>query len=239
MEVSGGGHASGDEDATSDEDAGTTGFGECLFFRGSGVRLHGIITRDHSCSGERLEQSMRELAVSFNFGGRGQTGAVSLHVTPWASHVHWVHLCRNFHRDCKCAQTVKSDTSDSESNGSGSSEEEDIGKEISFYIYQNRKGIPSKHFIKERVNWRNSYQLQLKLRKVVDGRATIVYDATSMVKKLETGMDQTIQTLKAQLANKAEEAKAAGILKKDKLKRSKTSRDNSGGYWRGNYIRRH
>ena len=133
----------------------------------------------------------------------------------------------------------KSDTSDSESNGSGSSEEEDIGKEISFYIYQNRKGIPSKHFIKERVNWRNSYQLQLKLRKVVDGRATIVYDATSMVKKLETGMDQTIQTLKAQLANKAEEAKAAGILKKDKLKRSKTSRDNSGGYWRGNYIRRH
>lgn len=107
MEVSGGGHASGDEDATSDEDAGTPGFGECLFFRGSGVRLHGIITRDHSCSGERLEQSMRELAVSFNFGGRGQTGAVSLHVTPWASHVHWVHLCRNFHRDCKCAQTVK------------------------------------------------------------------------------------------------------------------------------------
>lgn len=95
------------ENAVSDEDAGTDGGGGLVFFKGKGVRLHGVITADHRYSGPRLERELRKLGETFSFAGRGQTGAVSLHVTDYASHLHWVHICKNFHRDCKCAQTVK------------------------------------------------------------------------------------------------------------------------------------
>ena len=64
--------------------------------------LHGVITGNHRWRGERLERELYKFAMDFNFEGKKQSGIIALHATKWASHVHWVHLCGNYHKDCHC-----------------------------------------------------------------------------------------------------------------------------------------
>lgn len=104
---------SGNEKATPDEGSGTAGGtgsreseqNTLLFFDGGKRLLHGVITADHRWRGSQLERKLREFAMDFNFKGRSQTGVISLHITDYASHLHWVHECHNYHGDCKCSQT--------------------------------------------------------------------------------------------------------------------------------------
>lgn len=98
-----------DEAPTPNQSSGTVGstghrVADVNFFRGEHL-LHGVIKADHRASGAKLERKLRKLGMEFNFAGRGQTGAVAIHATPWASHLHWLHQCGCFHGDCKCAQT--------------------------------------------------------------------------------------------------------------------------------------
>lgn len=76
-----------------------------LFFRPGRQLLHGVITKDHRLRGRDLERELRKLGMEFNFSGRSQSGIVSIHVTDYASHLHWIHECHNYHGDCKCTQT--------------------------------------------------------------------------------------------------------------------------------------
>lgn len=71
--------------------------------------LHGIIKADNRYDGKRLESHLRNLAEQHNFGGRNQTGILSIHTTRWHSHLHWIHICKTFQKgsDCSCHTTKK------------------------------------------------------------------------------------------------------------------------------------
>lgn len=76
-----------------------------IFGNVGGQLLHGVISGGHRWRGSELERQLVQRAMEIPFEGRGQSGLVAFHATKWASHIHWVHICQNYHRDCKCRIT--------------------------------------------------------------------------------------------------------------------------------------
>lgn len=139
------------------------------------------------------------------------------------------------------ASAAKREPSDSEASASSGSESDESttgGKETSFYIYKNKDGTRSKRSVKEKIKWKNSYMLQLKLTQMTEDGPRISFDATSIISKTDVAVRQQVATMKAWFRQRADDHKAAGKLTKEKLGEKKTWQRNYTSSSSGNYQRR-
>lgn len=133
---------------------------------------------------------------------------------------------------------------DGESSGSeseiSSEEDEDAGKETSFAIYKNKNGKRSKHTVKEKIKWKNSYSVGLTIKQMTEDGPRVSSDVTLMITKMDIQTNQAVRTIMEEAERRRKAFKEAGKLKREPLKdySSGSWLGKSKGSWSGNSRRR-